>query len=58
MTTRDDKEYKKFTLDSWEVTLKAVSGVPPSTALLMWTIDELESKKFTSSWDVRIVTTF
>lgn len=58
MITRDDKEYNKFELESSQIILKAVEGVSPATALLVWEIDELESKKFTPGWAVRIVTTF
>jgi len=58
MTTRDDKEHNKFALSSWEVILKAVEGNSPATAILSWEIEDLESKKFTSNWDVRVITTF
>lgn len=58
MKTRDDKEYNKFDLDLWNVAIKAVEGDSPATALFSWNIDELESKKFTANWSIRIITTF
>jgi hypothetical protein len=58
MTTRDDKEYNKFQFESWSVALKTAEGVWPASAVLVWNIDELEAKKFTASWSVRIITTY
>lgn len=58
MTNREDLEYNKFDLDGWNVILKTAEWVWPSSAVLEWKIDDLESKKFTSWWDVRVITTF
>jgi len=60
MANRDNLEYNKFMLDTdtWLVNLKAVEGDSPATALLSWNIEELESKKFTTNWSVRIITSF
>jgi len=58
MTTRDDKEYNKFDLDSWDVNLTIAEGSHPASAILVWDKDDLESNKFTPTWSVRVITTF
>ena len=59
MSTLDDKEYNKFELDSWEITLSTVEWVWPQSAVLSWsTLADLEWNKFTSTWKIRIITTF
>ena len=56
--SRSDKEYNKFDLENWDVILKTAEGVWPASAVLTWNIDELEEKKFTPEWSMRVITTF
>jgi len=57
--TRDDSEYNKFGLSQeWDVLIITVEGESPATAILSWNRDELEKKKFTSNWSLRVITTF
>jgi len=58
MAERNDSEWNKFVLASWNVVLSAVQGVGPGTAILNWNIDELEAKKFDNTWKMRYITTF
>ena len=56
--TIDNLEYDKFELELWDVKLNAVEGASPATAFISWNIEDLERKKFTPSWELRIITSF
>ena len=58
MTTRANDEYDKFVLDSWNVILRTAEWTWPASAVLEWERNDLESKKFTTDWKVRVITTF